>query len=156
MFGPILISGVVSLFGKNSVPSLVNAKSVNWFGRDVSPLKVTLGNTFLEWVGFTLVAVGEEMFYRGVIQTELSELINPDFGWIASSLLFGLAHVPGRGWRNFLPALAGGFYLGWQYKKYDHDLGRVIALHFHLDFVPMAIEFLRNPLTGRGVYSVRF
>ena len=52
--------------------------------------------------------------------------------------------------------MAAGFYLGWQYQKYNNDLGRVIALHFHIDFMPVLIGLLKSPSQSNGVYKVGY
>lgn len=153
VFLPMLAAAGASLFDERRGPSVFDARTLNWFGLEVSPSEATIGTTLLETFGFTLLAIAEEGFFRGVLQTELSERVNPNFGLVASSLMFGLAHVPLQGWVYSLRATLAGFYLGWQYKKSGYDLGRVITLHFHIDFLPTIISFFRSPLNGRGVYS---
>ena len=153
---PIFTAAAFSIFGYNSKKSIFNAKSINLFGKESTPIKSAITYTFINMLLLNLVAVSEEMIFRGMIQTELSELVNPDFGLIASSVLFGLAHLPRHGWFYSLRAMGAGFYFGWQYQKYNNNLSRVIALHFYLDFLPSIIEFLKNPSTGQGVYSVTY
>ena len=155
VFIPLLLSTGKALLDDGGHPSLFQIKAVNWMGYDVSPTSASIGNTFAEYVTMTLVAVGEEMLFRGIIQTELSESVNLNFGLVASSLLFGLYHVPTQGWLSSLPATVVGFYYGWQYKKSNYDLGRVIAIHFYIDFPQIIIKFFKNPLYGGGVYSVQ-
>ncbi len=153
-FIPLLLSTGAALLNDEKHPSIFQTKTLNWLGYDVSPTTATIGNTFAEYLVLTLVSVGEEMLFRGMIQTELSESVNPDFGLIASSVLFGLYHVPNNGWLYSLRATAAGFYMGWQYKKSNYDLGRVIAIHFYIDFPMSFVDFLKDPLSGRGTYSI--
>jgi len=152
---PLLLSAGAALLEDENHPSLFQVKALNWMGYDMSPTSATIGNTIAEYVALTLVALGEEMLFRGIIQTELSESVNPNFGLVASSVLFGLYHVPYNGWGYSLRAMAAGFYLGWQYQKSNYDLGRVIAIHFYIDFSMDIISFFKDPLDGRGVYSVQ-
>ncbi len=156
VFLPIVTAVAFSLFGYDSKKSIFTAKSINLFGKEFSPMKSAISKTFIDMLLFNLVAVSEEMIFRGMIQTELSEHVNPEFGLITSSILFGLAHLPRHNWTYSLRAMGAGFYLGWQYQKYNNDLRRVIAIHFHLDFLPTIIEFFKHPATGQGVYSVTY
>lgn len=154
---PILGASVFgsSLLNKNSNPNLLDCKSVMWFGKERKPFKFALANSLYRWFVFTSIAVMEEVVFRGIIQTELSEFVNPDFGLAASSILFGLAHYKaGKDWIYSLRATAAGFYIGWQYQKYDYDLCRVIALHFYIDFTPGFIDTFLNPVQSMNVYSI--
>lgn len=60
------------------------------------PVWVVAG-AFLAWLWF--VALTEEFFFRGVLQTELEEWIgSPAAGLILTSVVFGLIHYWFRGW----------------------------------------------------------
>lgn len=156
VYVPLLITAGVSFLDQPQGPSLFKAQSLNWFGRDVSPATVGIGSILLETVGFTLLAVAEEGFFRGVLQTELSERVNPNFGLIASSALFGLAHFQLHGLTYSLRATVAGLYLGWRFKESGYDLGHSIAIHFYIDFMPTIIQLFRDPVNARGTYSVGF
>lgn len=151
---PLLITAGVSFLDEPQGPSLFKLQSINWFGGDVSPTTAGIGSALLETVGFALLAVAEEGFFRGVLQTELSERVNPNFGLIASSLLFGLGHYQLHGLAYSLRATVGGLYLGWRFKESGYDLGHSIAIHFYIDFMPTIIQLFRDPVNARGTYSV--
>lgn len=154
---PILGASVLasSLLSKSNNPNLFESKSITWFGKERKPFKFAIANSLYRWWIITLIAVSEEVIFRGMIQTELSELVNPEFGLAASSILFGLMHYKfGKDWIYTLRATAAGFYLGWQYQKYDYDLRRVIAFHFYIDFAPGFIDIFINPIQSSNVYSV--
>lgn len=151
---PLLLTAGIGFFDQPQGPSLFNIRGLNWFGHDVSPTTAGIGSTLLEAFGFTLLAVAEEGLFRGVIQTELSERVNPNFGLIASSILFGLGHYPLHGLTYSLRATAGGLYLGWRFKESGYDLRHVIAIHFYIDFMPTIIQLFRDPVSARGSYSV--
>ncbi|MGB9605730.1 MAG: CPBP family intramembrane glutamic endopeptidase [Bryobacteraceae bacterium] len=62
-----------------------------------------------------VVALGEEFFFRGLLQRWLSEWSGSQrIGWLVASVLFGAAHLPFRGFPNWrfalLATLAGLFY----------------------------------------------
>ncbi len=151
---PLLFSAGASFLDDQQGQSIFDLKSINWFGQDVSTTTAAVGTAALETFGFALLAVAEEGFFRGVIQTELSERVNPNFGLIASSILFGLAHHPFHSLTYSLRATLGGLYLGWRYKESDYDLGRPIAIHFYIDFMPIIVQLFRDPISSRGAYSV--
>ena len=156
VYVPLLISAGASFLDEPQGPSLFKLRSLNWFGSDVSPATAGVGSILLETVGFALLAVAEEGFFRGVLQTELSERVNPNFGLIASSVLFGMAHYPSHGLVYSLRATVAGLYLGWRFKQSGYDLGHTIAIHFYIDFTPTIIQLFRDPVNARGTYSVGF
>ena len=88
----------------------------------------------LDIVGVSLAAgVGEELLFRGVLQTEL--------GLVGASLLFGLAHVGGRGSVVFgLWVAMMGFGLG----SLAHVAGGVLApIIAHAVYDAAAISYIR-------------
>lgn len=91
------------------------------------------------------VGVGEEAFFRGYLQSAISEVSNPVAGTILSSIIFGAAHFPNGGslsdpgvWRFhafILPLITGiGAYCGWLTHK-THSLQASVALHTWYDFI---------------------
>jgi len=103
-----------------------------------------------------LAGVGEELLFRGALQTKLGEWTTPLTGLAITSFLFGLAHALSK--LYFLFAVAVGAFLGWLTWKYD-DLVAPMVAHALYDFV--ALTYLsrssgartraelasRNPLT---------
>lgn len=75
-------------------------------------LALAFAGTFLGmlWV----VALAEEVFFRGVLQEALERRLHPAAGLFLASLVFGLVHLPFRGFPNWrfalIAALAGLFY----------------------------------------------
>jgi membrane protease YdiL (CAAX protease family) len=83
-------------------------------------------------------AVGEEFFFRGVVQGEV--------GLVAASFLFGLMHVGPRKhylvWTGF--AIAIGFMLGWLYLYTGNILAPALA-HFLINGVNLyLLRFVRG------------
>src|SRR5690606_2581137 len=77
---------------------------------------------------FGVVVTGfyEEVVYRGVLMTGLSDRFGSKAGLVLSSLAFGLAHLP-RAY-NTVTGLLAGRYLGWLHRRYD-SLSVVIIAH---------------------------
>jgi membrane protease YdiL (CAAX protease family) len=91
------------------------------------------------------VGIGEEAFFRGVLMPAFTEMWGPRGGLIASSLVFGAAHIP-NGFdmdtrtRNryymfgipFITAIGG--YMGWMAQK-NNSLKESVAYHSWYDFI---------------------
>jgi len=106
------------------------------------------------------VGLGEESFFRGFLQSALSETFNPLTGIILSSLLFGAAHIPNaqglekaERWRYYtfsLPLITGiGAYCGWLTNK-NHSLQESVALHTWYDFIIFSISALATETAATG------
>ena len=67
-------------------------------------------------VNFAVIALTEELIFRGLLQTPLVERLGAPAGILLASLLFGLAHLPFSGKFALVAGLAG--------------LGYGLALHF--------------------------
>lgn len=90
------------------------------------------------------VGIGEEAFFRGVMQSSYAEKLGPKGSIIASSLFFGAAHFPNafllpreERWRYYtfsIPLLTAiGGYLGWLTQK-NGSLKESVAVHTWYDF----------------------
>jgi membrane protease YdiL (CAAX protease family) len=90
-----------------------------------------------------LAGVGEELLFRGVLQTILGWWTTPIVGVITTSLLFGLAHALSKVY--FLLAAVIGVYLGLLTWCFD-DLIAPIVAHGVYDFV--ALVYLCRNLAG--------
>lgn len=91
-----------------------------------------------------LAGVGEELLFRGVIQTKLSDWTSPVAGLVAASLLFGAAHALSR--LYFLLATVIGLYLGWFAQHYGELVTPIVA-HSVYDF--LALLYLGKQTKGR-------
>lgn len=105
------------------------------------------------------IGVGEESFFRGFLQSQLSEMFNPWVGIAISSLVFGVLHIPNarnldpenrRGYYTYaVPMITlGGVYYGWLTNK-NHSLREGVALHTWYDFILGAI----GSLAGRAAIN---
>lgn len=105
------------------------------------------------------VAVGEELLFRGVIQGALSRALGPTPGWLVSSVLFVIPHLP-----NWLLAdeeirdLAlivgpvfvgtGSLVLGGMYQGHGYRLSHTVASHFWYNFALSMTGFVMYPETS--------
>jgi membrane protease YdiL (CAAX protease family) len=137
----------LALSGGQMVSIFLLSWAAGWL--DVSALAPTsallqgLANAVLGAVLFTLVAVGEELTFRGYVQVNLGEGLPPLPTLVLTALLFGLFHAlnPNASWLGLVNiALAGlaigygrtvtgalwlpiGYHLGWNYVQ-----GAILAL----------------------------
>ena len=81
-----------------------------------------------------LAGVGEELLFRGVLQTKLGEWTTPVIGLVLASLLFGVAHALSK--LYFVFALVVGLFLGWLTLHYN-DLVAPIVAHALYDFLAL-------------------
>jgi membrane protease YdiL (CAAX protease family) len=89
-----------------------------------------------------LAGVGEELLFRGAIQSVLGNWTTPVIGLVITSLLFGLAHALSK--LYFLFAVAVGAFLGWMTLKYS-DLVAPMVAHGVYDF--LALVYLSRQKT---------
>ena len=128
----------------------------NIFGHEFEP---AIGYPLAGGLGtalFAHVAVGEEILFRGMLQSEMARLNGPTEGWVGGSLVFGLAHMPNAFLLEaeqredyllyavpFL-TLVGG-YLGLVYQWHDYSLAPPVALHFWYDLLLSGVAFALDP-----------
>jgi len=154
VWGPVLLAGAAAYLGGNGNKSISNSNEIVLFDQPQSPTQATISYNVLQAYRYATVAAGEEMFFRGALQTELTENFSPAFALVTSSLLFGLWHIPHNGFSGGVAATVGGFLLGYRYQRSNYDLGEVIALHFWLDWIVSAVEFFANPRSSQFVYRI--
>lgn len=156
VFVPMILAGTVAYFDSKNDKPLSSAEEITMFNKTYSPSQAALTYGGIQTLRYMAVASGEEMFFRGTVQTELTEVTNPMFALGASSLLFGIWHIPNNGVGNGLAATLAGVYLGYRYEKNGYDLGEVIATHFWLDWIVSLVELARNPRNAQFVYGVKW
>jgi membrane protease YdiL (CAAX protease family) len=81
-----------------------------------------------------LAGIGEELLFRGAMQTKLGEWTTPVTGLVITSLLFGAAHALSK--LYFVFAVAVGAFLGWLTLRYN-DLVAPIVAHGLYDFLAL-------------------
>jgi len=96
---------------------------------------------------FVLVAVGEELLFRGYVQTNLQEGAGPAVALGVTSVLFGLFHAlnPNQSWFAMLNLILAGVALGMGYWA-TGSLWLPMAYHLSWNFVQGSI--LGLPVSG--------
>jgi CAAX protease family protein len=89
------------------------------------------------------VAVGEEAFFRGVLNNGFSDVLGEWGGLAASSTVFGLAHQGNAGQANALGAGLLGAYLGYLQQHNGYAIGQGVAIHFWWNFLA-SLAFLKT------------
>jgi membrane protease YdiL (CAAX protease family) len=128
--------------------ALVNSKwpalrqlrdQVEWLVREMFPT-----SSAPEFAMIAILAgVGEELLFRGVMQTKLIEWTSPYIGILLASLLFGLAHALSATYLIF--AITVGVFLGWLALHFN-DLVAPMLAHGLYDFLALLYVSRR----GRG------
>jgi membrane protease YdiL (CAAX protease family) len=99
--------------------------------------------SWIDLLGISALAgLGEEIFFRGVLQEAMSRWFNSWFGIMAASVLFGLMHSITFTYA-VLAALMGA-YLGCVWLYADHNLLVIVVTHTLYDFVVL-LWLLRGP-----------
>ena len=88
-------------------------------------------------------AVGEEGFFRGFVNNDLSARWGNGWGLTGSSLLFGIAHNGQGDTANVVQATIAGAYLGWVHQRNGFEIGEGVALHYWIN-VLAGIAAIRN------------
>src|SRR6185295_14309547 len=105
---------------------------------------------------FTHIAIGEEILFRGMVQSEMARRNGETAGWIGGSLVFGALHAPNalalpheqqaRYLAIGVPFLTlSGAYLGLVYRFNDYSLAPPVAIHFWYDLLVSAVGFALDP-----------
>lgn len=92
-----------------------------------------------------LAGVGEELLFRGVLQTKIGDWTTPLIGLAVTSLLFGLAHALSK--LYFLFAVAVGGFLGWLAWRYDDLVAPMVA---HAVYDLLALVYLSRNMARRA------
>jgi membrane protease YdiL (CAAX protease family) len=106
---------------------------------DVSKRDLHVNN----FVGTEFTAVGEEGFFRGFLNNDLSSRWGNRWGLTASSAIFGLAHTGQGNTANALQAGLGGAYLGWVQQRNQFEIGEGVAIHYWWNVIA-GIAAIRN------------
>lgn len=85
------------------------------------------------WIltGLMLMIIGpaEEIFWRGYIQNSLSRRWNPNIGFIVTTLIYGLVHLPKFNFMLIMAAFVAGFVWGLAYRFFPEKFGAIVISH---------------------------
>ena len=87
-----------------------------------NPLVLTLLMLFI-------IGPAEEIFWRGYIQKSLSQRWNPNVGFIVTTLVYSLVHIPKMNFMLIMAAAVAGFVWGLAYRFFPERLGAIIISH---------------------------
>ena len=111
------------------------------------------------------VAIGEEIVFRGLVQSELVRRAGPAGGWALGTVLFGGLHATNA---LFLPqeeripylvyslpyVVAAGSWLGATYHFSDYSLAPSVAVHFWYNVSVSALDYMLHP--DQNLFSIRY
>lgn len=85
------------------------------------------------WIltGLMLLIIGpaEEIFWRGYIQNSLSRRWSPNIGFIVTTLIYGLVHLPKFNFMLIMAAFVAGFVWGLAYRFFPEKFGAIVISH---------------------------
>jgi membrane protease YdiL (CAAX protease family) len=162
---PDVIGGVAGLTALGALTSIfLLSRGVTFrpehtprlYGRDVGSAGAypLAGAIFAAQFGH--VAIGEEIFFRGYVQSGLARRCGDACGWAASSFVFGAAHatnaigLPKEAIPRYLgvgvPLLVVvGQVIGGSYWRHGYSLAPPVAIHFWYDLLLSATAFALDP-----------
>ena len=88
-----------------------------------------------EFTANEFTAVGEEGFFRGFLNNELSDRWGNGWGLAGSSAIFGLAHTGAGQTANAVQAGLAGAYLGWVQQRNQFQIGEGVAIHYWVNVI---------------------
>ena len=138
-----LFAGIASVgAGTLILAAMKNLRFTGWMV-DGEDLIISLGIMIL-------VAVAEELMFRGYILSNLMQSTNKYIALLVSAILFGVAHLsnPNFNWLTFVNIFLAGLFLGINY-IYTQNLWYAILLHF-------AWNFFQGPVLGYEVSGLNF
>jgi membrane protease YdiL (CAAX protease family) len=165
---PEVWGGTLALLGGASVlialtePAAPGSPAL--FGQEVSPGAGWAGTFGLGTALFSHVAIGEEIAFRGLLQSDLTRSMGETPGWLAASAVFGLTHalnaplLPREERLEYLLVAipwitAAGTWLGHSYRRAGYSLTSPVAIHFWYDLLVTALSVARDP--GSGIFAMR-
>lgn len=76
-----------------------------------------------------IIGPAEEIFWRGYIQKTLSRKWNPDMGFIVTTLVYSLVHLPKMNFMLIMAAAVAGFVWGLAYRLFPEKFGAILISH---------------------------
>lgn len=127
------------------------------FGGDVPPGLAYPAATLTYGGLFSHVAVGEEMLFRGLLQSSFARGCGEACGWALGSAVFGISHASNaltmsdpRQRERYLALgvpylILAGQVLGGVYWKNRYSLAPSVAMHFWYDLLLSMVDFALEP-----------
>jgi membrane protease YdiL (CAAX protease family) len=109
--------------------------------------------SWIDLLGISLLAgLGEEVFFRGVIQEAFARRLPVWAGVLVAGVLFGLVHS--ITFTYVVLATLMGVYLGWVWLYADHNLLVIVITHALYDFIVL-LWLLRGPGAAKALEALQ-
>lgn len=76
-----------------------------------------------------IIGPAEEIFWRGYVQNTLSRRWNPNVGFIVTTLVYSLVHLPKMNFMLIMSAAVAGFIWGLAYRFFPERFGAILLSH---------------------------
>ena len=76
-----------------------------------------------------IIGPAEEIFWRAYLQKNLSQRWNPDMGFIVTTLMYSIVHLPKFNFMLRMAAAVAGFVWGLAYRFFPKKIGAIILSH---------------------------
>lgn len=76
-----------------------------------------------------IIGPAEEIFWRAYLQKNLSQRWNPDMGFIVTTLMYSIVHLPKFNFMLIMAAAVAGFVWGLAYRFFPKKIGAIILSH---------------------------
>lgn len=76
-----------------------------------------------------IIGPAEEIFWRGYVQRSLSERINPNMGFLVTTVVYALVHAGSCNFMLTMAALVAGAAWGLLYRVFPQHFGAIILSH---------------------------
>lgn len=76
-----------------------------------------------------IIGPAEEIFWRGYVQRSLAERINPNMGFVITTVIYALVHAGSCNFMLTMAALVAGFVWGLLYRLFPQHLGAIVLSH---------------------------
>ncbi len=76
-----------------------------------------------------IIGPAEEIFWRGYVQNTLSKRWNPNIGFIVTTLVYSLVHLPKMNFMLIMSAAVAGFLWGLAYRFFPERFGAILLSH---------------------------
>ncbi len=106
-------------------------------------------------VQHNMVAVGEEAFFRGLLNNGFSNSFGETYGLLTSSAIFGLAHQGNAGQATSVGAGLFGLYVGYLQQINGYRIDQGVAIHFWWNFL-VSVGMLAERKTDRELRIITF
>lgn len=76
-----------------------------------------------------IIGPAEEIFWRGYVQRSLAERINPNMGFVITTVIYALVHAGSCNFMLTMAALVAGFVWGLLYRLFPQHFGAIVLSH---------------------------